>query len=135
VEEMFRGAGEEFAEAIVSENLLSVDLEGEGYITLWLEEFNEEGKMVVRDSVFSDQSIRIGDLSLTTERPFVNFKRRVIFSQGTKFFRLGIEHAGKSRVRIKQISISKLVPSSTLEVASLPPKMEKKLNTPILAPR
>jgi hypothetical protein len=100
-------------EVTPGEHLLSVEVEGEGYVIFWVHEFDEVGRAIKRDSVDNEVSLRVGDLSLATERSAINFKRRIVFSDESKYVRLGIEHVGKSHIKINRVYLSKLIPDST----------------------
>lgn len=95
------------------EHLLSVDVEGEGYVSIWAQIFDDRGIPEQRNSISGKDPIRIGDFSLTPQRSRLNFKRRILISDKSKFIRLGIEHNGKSHMKINRVSLLKLAPDYT----------------------
>lgn len=77
---------------------LNVGLEGDGYIQFWLVYYDKHGEI--------NKRILYGDTLLSDSRPRQTFNRRFKVPADAAFIRLGVEHKGYSRIRIKEVELS-----------------------------
>jgi hypothetical protein len=81
------------------EYIISLNLAGEGYVKLWMENNN-----------FFDRRKRktlLGDFALSPTKPKIEFLRRVKFEDKNTYISLSIEHKG-SRIKIEKIILEQL---------------------------
>jgi hypothetical protein len=79
------------------EYIISLNLAGEGYVTLWME----------KNSFFATGKTLLGDFALSPTKPKIEFLRRVKFEDKNTYFSLSIEHKG-SRIKIEKIILEQL---------------------------
>lgn len=101
-----------FIKAEPGEYVVRTNLKGEGFITLWLAQFDANNTEVVQPTLDRNRPLRLGDLSLSVQNPRIEFVRRFKVDPATRFIRIGVEHVGKSRVVIENMMLVKLVAKS-----------------------
>ena len=91
------------------EYLLRLQLEGRGFVRIWLHQFDADGRAVDNEMIERSRPIRIGELALTEQYPQRNFSRRFKPLPQTKFLRLAVEHVGQSHLTVNRATITALV--------------------------
>ena len=91
------------------EYLLRLQLEGRGFVRIWLQQFDADGKTVDNEMIERSRPIRIGELALTEQYPQRDFSRRFKPLPQTKFLRLAVEHVGQSHLTVNRATIAALV--------------------------
>lgn len=93
-----------------AEYLIDLRLRGEGFVRLWIAQFDRTGAPVLYDTIDKAKPLRIGEIALTESHPVQDFARRFRPHPDGKFLRIGVEHFGRSKVLIEKASITKLEP-------------------------
>lgn len=102
------GSDSFFEVAENNEHLIKLDLDGEGFIRIWIAQFDSIGNPIYTDSIEKNKPWRIGELSLSSKYPQQKFIRRVRFLPEAKYIRIGVEQLGKSRLKINKATITRL---------------------------
>lgn len=95
-----------------SEYRLFLKIKGNGYVTIWIKEFDEFGNSPFEKSVLIGKPIRLGDLILAPKQSERDFQRRFKTLPTTSYVRIGIEHHGMSFVEVEKVTLEKIPPSS-----------------------
>ncbi|WP_147375667.1 hypothetical protein [Noviherbaspirillum cavernae] len=88
---------------------IGLDLQGRGYIRIWVAQFGSRGNLL-RD--FDRQSAdRLGEVVLGADNQLKKFRRRLLVLPEAKYIRIGVERLGHSELTIKNSELSILKPA------------------------
>jgi hypothetical protein len=90
------------------EYLVRMNLEGEGYVVLWLQQFDDQNISVIQPTIVHDSPNRIGDISLSAMGVQTQFARRFKLEPSTQKIRIGVEHVGRSQVTIQKMTLERV---------------------------
>jgi hypothetical protein len=100
------------------EYVVRMELKGQGFVTLWLVQFDANGVAVTQQSVDRNRPMRIGDLSLSENNPQIAYARRFRIDPRSRYIRIGVEHVGRSRVTVDQMTLERLEPVDRQNVSA-----------------
>lgn len=89
----------------LKEAVVRIEFSGDGFVKVWLTEFDEVGAPLRAPVLQSKFVYRIGELAIVGNGSFV---RSIRLDQRTKYFRIGIETNGDDKIKI---SSATLIPS------------------------
>ena len=87
------------------EYVVRMNLKGEGYIVLWLQQFDAKGIPILQPTIAADRPTRIGDVSLSEKNQEFEFARRLRVQPETSRIRIGVEHIGRSKISISKMTL------------------------------
>ena len=93
-----------------SEYLLNLNLQGRGFVQIWLQQLDAKRNPIDNEMIERAGSIRIGEIALTEQYPARIFTRRFTAMADARMFRITVEHLGQSRLTIEQATLTALVP-------------------------
>jgi hypothetical protein len=93
-----------------SEYLLDLQLQGRGFVQIWLTQLDAKRNPIDNEMAERDSSIRIGEIALTEQYPAKNFARRFKAIADAKMFQITVEHVGESHLTIGQATLIAFVP-------------------------
>jgi len=97
-----------------SEYRLLLKIKGNGYVTVWIQEFGEHGNPPAAKSALQGKPVRLGDLVLAPGQSEENFRRRFRTLSSTSYVRIGVEHHGMSFVQVDKVALEKIASSSSV---------------------
>jgi hypothetical protein len=102
------------------EYIVRLTLAGEGYIVLWLQQFDANGIAIADSTSQRDRQLRFGDLVLSQKNPTINFIRRLKIEPQTKKIRIEIEHVGRSHIKIESLTLERLITIKEAQSQKIP---------------
>ena len=91
------------------EYVIRVKLTGQGYVVLWIQQFDSNGIQITDSTTDRDRQLRFGDLVLSKKNPSIDFARRIKIEPKTHKIRLEVEHVGRSYVKIESLTLEQLI--------------------------
>jgi hypothetical protein len=91
------------------EYIVRMNLVGEGYMVLWLQQLDERGNLVIQSTFDRDGPTRFGDVSLSAPRSEIEFVRRFRLEPTTHKIWIGVEHVGRSHVTIQKMTMERIL--------------------------
>jgi hypothetical protein len=99
-----------FVQVDTSEYVVRMNVVGQGYVIVWLSQFDSIGNLIKNKKIDRDEALRLGDFSLSEVNPSIEFARRFRIEPETHYIRIGVEHVGRSDITIKKMTLERLVP-------------------------
>jgi len=92
-----------------SEYVLKITIKGQGFVRIWMTQFNTCGYVLFASGGKTDNSLRMGELSLSERYPEQVFLRRFKPQHAARYVRIGVEQLGQSQMQIVQATLVKLI--------------------------